>query len=165
MLTVLVRGLVACALLGFGSCAYSGMGEVRTFTCTRSSGVCILESESRHEPTVRFPVDDLTGAEVEDYRTTHPNAPGNRSGKSERLVLLTKGGRVPLMAEYSGIDMDEMAVQKAEVDAFVRLRDRPELRIRRDERRLAAVIGGIPFLLGLGCLVSAVLEYRRWRDA
>jgi len=26
-------------------------------------------------------------------------------------------------------------------------------------------VGGVPLLLGLGCLASAVLEYRRWRDA
>ena len=66
---------------------------------------------------------------------------------------------------YSGIGRDEMAAQKAEVEAFVKQPDRPDLRIQRDERRLAALMGGVPFLLGLGCLVSAVLEYRRWRDA
>lgn len=165
MLSILLRGLVACALLGFGSCAYSGIGEVHTLTCTRSSGLCILERHTRLASTVRIPVDDLIGAEVEDYRTTYPNAPGRRSGKSERLVLLTKRGRVGFTDDYTGIGMDTMAAQKAEVEAFVRQPDRPSLRIERDGRRLAALVGGVPFLLGLGCLASAVLEYRRWRDA
>jgi hypothetical protein len=165
MLSVIVRGMVACALLGFGSCAYSGIGELHTLTCTRSSGLCVLEHQTRLASTVRIPVGDLTGAEVEDYRTTYPNAPGSRNGKSERLVLLTKRGRVPFMDEYSGIGMDVMAAQKAEVEAFVRQPDRPSLRIQRDERRLAALVGGVPFLLGLGSLASAVIQYRRWRDA
>ena len=165
MLTVLVRGLVGCALLGFGSCAYSGLGELHTLTCARSSGLCVREHDTRLASTVRIPVDDLTGAEVEDYRTVYPTARGDRRSKSERLILLTKGGRVPFMDEYSGIGRDDMAAQKAEVEAFVRQRDRPSLRIQRDERRVAALIGAGPFLLGLGCLASAVVEYRRWWDA
>jgi hypothetical protein len=165
VLSIFLRGLVACALLGFGSCAYSGIGEVHTLTCNRSSGLCVLEHEARLGSAVRIPVEDLTGAEVEDYRTTYPTARGDRRSKSERLVLLTKRGRVPFMDEYSGIGMDVMAAQKAQVDAFVRQTDRPSLRIQRDERRLAALVGGVPFLLGLGCLASAVIEYRRWRDA
>jgi hypothetical protein len=165
VLSILLRGLVACALLGFGSCAYSGIGELHTLTCARSSGLCVLEHQTRLASTVRIPVDDLTGAEVEDYRTTYPMARGDRRSKSERLVLLTKRGRVAFMDEYSGIGRDVMAAQKAEVEAFVRQPDRPSLRIQRDERRLAALVGGVPFLVGLGCLASAVIQYRRWRDA
>ena len=161
MLGVILRGLLACVLLSAGSCAYTTMGEVHSLTCNRADGACVLKKET----TVRIPVADLTGAEVEDYRTTYPNAPGNRSAKSERLVLLTRQGRVPFMDFYSGIGMDEMAVQKAEVDDFVRRPERPSLHIRRDERVLAAVMGGIPFVIGLGCLVSAVREYRRWWEA
>jgi len=160
MLGVILRGLLAVVLLSFGSCAYTGMGRVHSLTCTRSDRLCVLEKET----TLRFSVDDLTGAEVEDYRTAYPNAPGRRGGKSERLVLLTKRGRIPFMEFFSGIGMDEMAVQKAAVDAFVRQLGQPRLHIERDERLLAAGLGGIPFLLGLGCLVSAVVEYRRWWD-
>jgi hypothetical protein len=87
------------------------------------------------------------------------------TSKAERLVLLTKRGRVPFIEHYSGIGRDEMAAQRAEVEAFVRQPGRSSLRIQSDGRRLAAVLGGVPLLLGLGCLVSAVLEYRRWRDA
>jgi hypothetical protein len=160
MLGVILRGLLACALLAFGSCAYTGMGKVHTLTCTRSDRLCVLEAET----TLRFSVDDLTGAEVEDYRTAYPKARGRR-GASARLVLLTRRGRVGFMDFYSGIGMDAMAVQKAQVDAFVRQPGQPSLHIERDERLLASVLGGIPFLLGLGCLVSAVVEYRRWWDA
>jgi hypothetical protein len=165
MLTVLVRGMVGCALLGFASCAYSGLGELHTLTCARSSGLCILEHETRLASTVRIPVADLTGAEVEKYRTAYPTARGGRRSTAERLVLLTKGGRVPFMDEYTDIGRDDMAAQKAEVDGFVTHPNRPRLRIQRDERRLAALVGGVPFLLGLGCLASAVVQYRRWRDA
>jgi hypothetical protein len=164
MLSVLVRGMVGCALLGFGSCAYSNFAGVHTLTCTRSTGLCVLERETRLASTVRIPLGELTGAEVEDYRTTYPNAPGSRTGKSARLVLLTTRARVPFMDFYSGIGMDEMAAQKAEVEAFLKQPGQPNLRIRRDDSRMAALTGGVLLLLGLGVLASAVVEYRRWRD-
>jgi hypothetical protein len=165
MLTVLVRGMIGCALLGVGSCAYSGLGELHTLACDRSRGVCVLEHDTRRPSTVRIPVEDLTGAEVEDYRTVYPTVRDAELSTAQRLVLLTKGGRVPFMDEYTDIGRDDMALHRAEVEVFVRQRDRPSLRIRRDERRVAALIGAVPFLIGLGCLAAAVVEYRRWWDA
>jgi hypothetical protein len=165
MLTVIVRGMVACALLGFGSCAYTSFTGLYTLDCARAAGACLLKRDTRLASSVRIPVAELVGAEVEDYRTAYPNAPGSRSSKSARLVILTRGGRVPLMDHFSGIGMDEMAAQRAAVELFVKQPSRPGLHIERDDRRMALLAGGVPFLLGLGVLASAVVEYRRWWHA
>lgn len=164
MLTVLLRGMVGCALLAFGSCAYTMISSLITFSCTRSTGLCVLEKETPGSTSsVRIPLGELTGAELEDYRTTHPNAPGSSSSKSARLVLLTKRAPVPFMDWYSGVGMGEMAAHKGQVEAFLKQPGQPSLRIQRDDRRMAVLTGAVPFLLGLAVLASAVVGYRRWR--
>ena len=53
--------------------------------------LCVLEKETPGSTSsVRIPLGELTGAELEDYRTGHPNAPGSSRSASARLVLLTK---------------------------------------------------------------------------
>ena len=165
MLTVLVRGMVGLAMLAFGASAYSTIGAVHTLTCERATGGCILERNAHGSSTVRFRLDELTGAKVEDIREAYPNRSKSNSTGSARLVLLTKKGPVPFMEYWSGIGMDEMEVQKAAVEVFVRSDKLPSLSIRRDDRRMAALVAVVPLLIGIGSLASAVGAYRRWWDA
>ena len=91
MLSFLLRGVVGGALLVFGWSAYTTIANVVTFSCTRSTGLCVLEKDTPGSTSsVRIPLGELTGAELEDYRTAHPNTPGSSRSKSVRLVLLTK---------------------------------------------------------------------------
>jgi hypothetical protein len=162
MLGALVRGMVGLALLAFGASAYTMIGAVHTLTCDRASGTCTLERGTERPSTVRIKLEGLTGAKVEDIREVHPERASRNSAGSARLVLLTKNGPVPFMEYYSGIRMDEMAVHKAAVEVFLGPNGPPGLRIQRDDRLLAAMVAVAPLLIGTGCLVSAVRQYRRW---
>jgi hypothetical protein len=163
MPSALLRGVAGGALLLFGWSAYTEIANVTTFSCTRSTGFCVLEKETPGSTSsIRIPLADLTGAELEDYRTAHPNAPGSSRSKSARLMLLTKRASVPFMDWYSGVGMDEMAAHKGMVEAFLKQPGQPSLRIQRDDRRMAALTGAVPFLLGLGLMISVAVGFRRW---
>jgi len=141
---------------------YSCNGLVTTLECKRASNRCTIERKAFGRASLildDFPADSLAGAQVIRHR-------GTRS-----LSVRSSTGRIPFVPyAYGiwGIGLGGLEHNAAAVNEFVRLSAYPDLApshptllITQDDRWSGALLGAIPFALGLLMAGGVILERRR----
>jgi hypothetical protein len=146
MRSAILVALAATLSTGLGLWLFDVAGPVTTLRCRRAYGVCELTRTALTTGHTTIQISSLTGARVQRYEG---------EGNARQLLLSTRDGDVPFMPYGSEVGIDTMEAQAAAVRRFVSNSEQPELDLRRDDRWIGLLAGGLPFVGGMVLFVVA----------